>query len=111
MLIGIVCTEPGGSKVVIVTFWAKAERVRIDAHRVRKTVKANLREIVRARWAREAVGIMLTPGQSARNAAQFDAGSGKKVERRFREPARARESVLGRRFYRSCWRLLLRQRP
>jgi hypothetical protein len=35
---------------------------------------------------------MLTPGQSARNAEQFDAGGGKKVERRFREPARARKS-------------------
>jgi len=59
MLIGIVCTEPGGSKVMIVAFCAKAERVRIEAHRVRKKAKANFREIVRATRAREdSVAIM-----------------------------------------------------
>jgi len=80
MLIGIVCTEPSGSKVMIVTFRAKAERVKIEAHRVRKKVKANFREIVGARRAREdSVAIMLTPGRGARNATQSDAGGGKKV--------------------------------
>jgi hypothetical protein len=54
--------------------------VTIEAHRVRKKVKANFREIVGARRAREdSVAIMLTPGRSARNARQFDAGGGKKV--------------------------------
>jgi hypothetical protein len=80
MLIGIVCTEPGGSKVMIVPFCAKAERVRIEAHRVRKKAKANFREIVRATRAREdSVAIILTPGRSAKTATHFDAGGGKKV--------------------------------
>ena len=80
MLIGIVCTEPGGSKVMIVAFCAKEERVRIEAHRVRKKAKANFREIVRATRAREdSVAVMLTPGQSERNATHSDAGGGKKV--------------------------------
>src|SRR5258708_12535713 len=87
MLIGIVCTEPGGSKVMIVTFRAKAERVKIEAHRVRKKVKANFRQIVGARRAREdSVAIMLTPRRGARSATHPDAGPGNNEYYRFRQP-------------------------